>query len=76
MISRSAERSSASSFSWRWESRSALTIRDPDRRSDLAGYRCGRQRMIAGDHDHPDPGAVTAIDRRLDLGAWRIEHRH
>jgi len=53
-----------------------LTIRDPDRRSDLAGYRCGRQRMIAGDHDHPDPGAVTAIDRRLDLGAWRIEHRH
>ena len=43
---------------------------------DLAGDRRRGQRMIAGDHDHADPGAVAAIDRCFDLGTRRVEHRH
>ncbi len=44
--------------------------------ADSPRDRRGRQRVIAGDDDHADPGRVAAGDRVCDLGPWRIEHRH
>jgi hypothetical protein len=42
----------------------------------LLGDGRSRQWMIAGDHVHPDPGAVAPGDRVGGFGARRVEHRH
>ena len=48
-----------------------LTGDDPD----VAGDRGGRQRVVAGDHDHADPGPAASGDGVADLGPGRVRHR-
>ncbi len=38
--------------------------------------RLGGDRMIAGDHDHPNPGALRHGHRRSRLGSNRVAHAH
>ena len=33
---------------------------------------CGRDRLVAGDHDRPDPRSTKAIDRSLHVGRWWV----
>ena len=40
--------------------------------TQVAGDPLGGHRMVAGDHDGPDAGAMGLGDRLRDLGAWRI----
>ncbi len=49
----------------------APLLADPD----LAGDRGRGERMVARDHDDPDPGGVAAGDGFGDLGARRVQHR-
>jgi hypothetical protein len=40
----------------------------------LIGYRRAGDHVVAGDHPHPDVGRLRVRDRRLGLGAWRVDH--
>ena len=49
----------------------ALPLDQPDLEPD----RAGRQRVVAGDHSHVDPGAVALVDRLGHLRPRRVQDR-